>query len=166
MIEQHLTGVTRCFGLLVSRLPDVQPVYGWDEAVPAILAAALRSADTAVQDEALRAYHQLGSLGLRRQELLPFSQDLDDQVAIPDFTWDHPMTVAEIRRRLANASEPERDRLLGQILREAKDTDVWRFTTPEEVARSWARVERHLGRRRSFWALLLGEWREQGLLVG
>ncbi len=56
--------------------------------------------------------------------------DLDDPAAVPCFLWDEPMTVAELKTRLAAASPPERARLLGKILREARDVEVWRFTTP------------------------------------
>jgi hypothetical protein len=92
------------------------------------------------------------------------STDLDDPRAIPYFLWDDPMTVAELRERLRTVSPPERHRLLGKILREARDSDVWRFTTPAEVSSSWAQIEPHLGRRRGFWTFLFAEWRAQGLL--
>ena len=92
------------------------------------------------------------------------STNLDAPDAVPYFLWDQPMTVAELRRRLRLLSRPERCRLLGKILREARDTDVWRFTTPEEVARDWSLLSRHLGRRRPFWEFLLEGWRSQGLL--
>ena len=74
------------------------------------------------------------------------------------------MTVAELRARLSTASPPERTRLLGKILREARDTDVWRFTSPAEVSSLWPELSRHLGRRRGFWEFLLRQWRELDLL--
>jgi hypothetical protein len=89
--------------------------------------------------------------------------DLDDPQAVPYFLWDAPMSVAELRSRLASAESPERLRLLGKILREARDTDVWRFTTPAEVATLWPQLQRHLGRRRAFWEFLLGRWRKLAL---
>jgi len=95
----------------------------------------------------------------------PLSTDLGDPEAVPYFLWDEPMSVRELRARLAGASEPERARLLGKILREARDTEVWLFTTPDEVARSWRRVVRHLGRRRAFWEFLLSQWAAQGRLT-
>lgn len=95
---------------------------------------------------------------------LVLSDDFDNPGAHPYFLWDDPMTVAELRRRLATLSEPERLRLLGKVLREAKDTDVWRFTTPQEVAAQFDRLRPHLGRRRGFWEHLLRIWREAGLL--
>ena len=90
------------------------------------------------------------------------SLDLDDPAAVPYFLWDAPMTVGELRARLRSADEPERVRLLGRILREARDPDVWRFTTPKEVTALWPLLERHLGRRRTFWQFLLERWRELG----
>ena len=92
------------------------------------------------------------------------STDLDDPAAIPYFLWDEPMTVREFRQRLETASPPERARLLGKLMREARDTEVWKFTSPEEVWRNWTAVYRHLGRRRSFWEFLLARWREEGLI--
>ena len=93
------------------------------------------------------------------------SSDLDDPRAVPYFLWDEPMTVEELRTKLGGVSRAERARLLGKILREARDTDVWCFTTPTEVARLWPQVALHLGRRRPFWEFLLERWREDGLLV-
>jgi len=95
----------------------------------------------------------------------PLSTDLDDSSAVPYFLWDEPMTVSELRRRLATGSEAERMRLLGKILREARDWEVWKFTTPQEVVREWSRLSRHLGRSRRFWEFLLGEWSRQGRVV-
>ena len=74
------------------------------------------------------------------------------------------MTVAELRIKLTSSSVEERTRLLGKILREARDTDVWKFTTPEEVWRRWNEISRYLGRRRGFWEFLLERWREEGLI--
>jgi hypothetical protein len=92
------------------------------------------------------------------------STDLDDLEAVPYFLWDEPMTVADLRRRLAGASRPERVRLLAKVLREARDTEVWRFTSVDEVLSLWPLLSRHLGRRRAFWVFLIDRWREQGLV--
>ena len=89
--------------------------------------------------------------------------DLTSDEAIPYFLWDEPMTIRELRDRLQR-SEEERFRLLGKILREAREPDVWLFTTPEEVDRRWPQLERYLGKRRDFWLFLLKQWRELGLL--
>lgn len=105
-------------------------------------------------------------LGFERDPTMtaPLSTELDDPKAVPYFLWDDPMTVAELRQRLRTSSKPERDRLLGKILREARDTDVWRFTTPREVWASFGDLEPHLGQRREFWGFLFAAWRDQGLL--
>ena len=95
---------------------------------------------------------------------VPLSTDLDDPSSVPYFLWDEPMTVAALRARLHHASPPERLRLLGKVLRESRDDEVWRFTTPYEVVRLWPGLARHLGRRRRFWEFLLDQWRSQGFL--
>jgi len=74
------------------------------------------------------------------------------------------MTVMALRERLHTASLPETTRLLGKILREARDTDVWLFTTPTEIARRWGELVPHLWRRRPFWEFLLRRWQEEGFL--
>ncbi len=89
---------------------------------------------------------------------------LDDENAIPYFLWDAPLTVRELRHRLAEPDSPQRLELLAVILREARDTDVWRFTTPAEVSRAWPVLAHRLGRRRAFWEFLLGRWQGLGLL--
>lgn len=95
---------------------------------------------------------------------IPLSSDLDDPEAYPYFLWDDPMTDREIRHHLRTASPPERTRLLAKILREARDTDVWKYTTPREVAKCWPELLMHLGRRRELWKHLLSHWARQGLL--
>ena len=95
-----------------------------------------------------------------RTDGVRLSTDLDDPGVVPYFLWDAPMTVAELKARLRNADPGERIPLLGKILREARDPDVWRFTTLEEVVTLWPQLERHLGRRRSFWQFLLERWQE------
>ncbi len=100
---------------------------------------------------------------MRTQPGVELTTDLSRDDAIPYFLWDQPMTVAELRRHL-NGSPDERNRYLGKILREAREPDVWRFTTPEEVVREWNRLEPQLGRRREFWHFLLAKWRELGLV--
>ena|SRR5450432_923705 len=89
--------------------------------------------------------------------------DMTDPEVMPYFTWDAPITVRAIHERLRTAPEKERLRLLGKILREARDTDVWHFTTPEFVVRNWEQLRPHLGRRRAFWEWLLARWREEDL---
>lgn len=100
---------------------------------------------------------------MARMSGVPLTTDLSRDDGIPYFLWDQPMTVAELRRHLSGPPE-ERLRYLGVILREAKEPDVWRFTTPEEVVREWPSLEPRLGRRREFWRFLLAKWRELGLI--
>lgn len=92
------------------------------------------------------------------------SSSLNDPDAVPYFLWDEPMSAAELRLRLETGSSEERLRLLAKILREARDTDVWRFTTPKEVLRLWPEISIRLGRRRALWEFLLHQWQKAGLL--
>ncbi|MBL8949924.1 MAG: hypothetical protein JNK82_04045 [Myxococcaceae bacterium] len=79
------------------------------------------------------------------------------------FTWDDPMTAAELRASLAAADDAEKARLLGKVMREARDTDVWAFTSLAEVRRLMPLLDRYLGRRRAFWKYLLAGWESLGL---
>lgn len=81
------------------------------------------------------------------------------------FLWDDPMSEIELRSRLKTASAPERARLLGRILREARDTEVWKFTSPAEIAGLWPEIRKNLGNRRAFWEFLFEQWRRLGLLA-
>lgn len=82
----------------------------------------------------------------------------------PYFFWDEDTSIAELRATLAGSDAAERARLLGKMLREARDTDVWLFVTPNEVAAALPSLERHLGRRRAFWEFIIGRWRALGLV--
>jgi len=95
---------------------------------------------------------------------VPLSTDLTDLSAVPYFLWDEPMTVSEFERRLKTGSPAERTRLLAKLLREARDSDVWVFASPEEVWRRWPEVSPFLGRRRRFWEFLLDRWRKEDLI--
>jgi hypothetical protein len=96
---------------------------------------------------------------------VPLSSDLGDPEAIPYFLWDDPMPMREVCRRLRTSSHAEKIHLLAKIMREAKDTEVWLFTSPAEVALLWAELSPQLGRRRSFWEFLLATWQRQGRIV-
>ena len=96
--------------------------------------------------------------------VMNLSSDFKNPMVVPYFLWDEPMTVTEFRRRLKTALPPERARLLGKLLREARDTEVWEFASLAEIVREWPSLEPHLGRRRPFWNFLMGQWRQEGLL--
>lgn len=83
----------------------------------------------------------------------------------PYFLWDEDLTVDELRGVLREGPEYERVRLLGKMLRESRDIDVWHFVSPEVVADYLPRLGRRLGRRRAFWEFLIGGWRKDGILA-
>ena len=95
---------------------------------------------------------------------ISLSTNLEENSAIPYFLWDEPMTIGELKKQLILSSKEEKIRLLGKILREARDTDVWKFTTPQEVWQNWEKLSPHLGRRREFWKFLFESWKKEGLL--
>ena len=89
--------------------------------------------------------------------------NLDEPQARPYFLWDEDRTVAEFREALGRAAAPERALLIGKLMREARDTDVWRFVELRTVAAQYDAIRAHLGRRRAFWDYLLDGWRRDGL---
>jgi len=90
---------------------------------------------------------------------------LSDPNGRPNFVRDEDVSVGELRAALApGGDEHERLRLLGKLLREARDIDVWRFATPSDVAAALPDLGRRLGRRRRFWEFLVHGWRGDGLL--
>jgi hypothetical protein len=138
----------------------------WLDDARTIMAEAVRSNDDEAYADAMMARDHLGKAGFSEmRQILPLSQDLDDPRAIPYFLWDEPMTVARFRDRLTSASEPERLRLMAKLLREARDVDVWKFTTPKEVDALWPQLSEKVGRKRNLWEPLLATWREKGLLA-
>ena len=61
------------------------------------------------------------------------STDLNRDELRPYFLWDEDMSIAEFRERLHSAPRNERLRLLARLLREARDSDVWRFVSPSLI---------------------------------
>jgi hypothetical protein len=95
----------------------------------------------------------------------PLTTDLTRGDCRPYFLWDEDVTIDELRAALAGPEGFRRDQLLGKMLREARDVDVWAFVTPFEVARSLDRLRRRIGRRFAFWRFLIEGWRADGLLT-
>lgn len=82
----------------------------------------------------------------------------------PYFLWDEDISIDELRTRLRGPDGWERTRLLGKMLREARDLDVWSFVSPDDVARALPDVGRRLGRRLGFWKFLIDGWRHDGIV--
>lgn len=83
----------------------------------------------------------------------------------PYFLWDEDVSIAELRAIVQGPPSYDRDRLVGKMLREARDVDVWRFLRPADVARDLERLRRRIGRRYAFWRFLIDGWRADGLLA-
>lgn len=94
----------------------------------------------------------------------PLTTDLTRRDLRPYFLWDEDVSIGELQQILAGPEGPRRDQLLGKMLREARDIDVWQFVRPAEVAGVLERLRRRLGRRYAFWSFLIEGWRQHGLL--
>lgn len=88
--------------------------------------------------------------------LPPTSPALADPAHHPYFLWWTDATVGDLRVHLADADLDVRAYWMGALLREANTRDVWAFVSPDDIRRSWDRLQRHLGRTRAMWAYLLG----------
>lgn len=95
----------------------------------------------------------------------PLTKDPTRGDARPYFLWDEDTSIDELRQVLSGPDSERRERLIGKMLREARDTDVWQFVSPEEVARILPRIGRYLGRRKPFWEFLIEGWQRDGLLA-
>jgi hypothetical protein len=95
----------------------------------------------------------------------PLTTDLSRGDCRPYFLWDEDISIDELRAILQGADEDERLRLMGKMLREARDLDVWQLVTPRQVATALPLIGRRLGRRRAFWEFLIEGWRSDGLLA-
>jgi hypothetical protein len=91
--------------------------------------------------------------------------DLSQEELRPYFLWDEDVSIAELRAILSSTLDARRPRLLGKMLREARDSDVWRFVTPSEVESQLPALRRRLGRRWAFWQFLISGWRADGLIA-
>ena len=92
----------------------------------------------------------------------PLTTDMTRRDLRPYFLWDEDVSIGELQQILAGTESPRRDQLLGKMLREARDIDVWQFVRPAEVAGALER--RRIGRRYAFWSFLIEGWRRHGLL--
>jgi len=92
------------------------------------------------------------------------TSDLADDQGCPYFLWDEDSTTGAFRHALRVSAPDERFRLIGKLMREARDSDVWPFVTPAEVWAHWDAIRPYLGRRRAFWQYLFDGWRRDGFL--
>ena len=92
------------------------------------------------------------------------STDLTDNDSRPYFLWDEELTLGEFRESLKQASPEEWARLVGKLMREARDTDVWEFVSVQDVWERWPKIKPYLGRRAGFWNYLFTHWRDDGYI--
>ncbi|HPH70685.1 MAG TPA: hypothetical protein PLF40_33265 [Kofleriaceae bacterium] len=92
------------------------------------------------------------------------TSDMTQRDCRPYFLWDEDVSIAELAAAMQGPPSLQRDRLMGKMLREARDVDVWHFVTPTDVAQNFERLRRRLGRRYAFWSFLINGWRNDRLL--
>jgi hypothetical protein len=90
--------------------------------------------------------------------------DLTDGSAIPHFLWDEPLTMGELRRRLAGDDDEERVRLAAKVMREARFDEAVALVPVGAIVADYPRLRPNLGRRLAFWDFLIAEWRSLGLV--
>lgn len=95
----------------------------------------------------------------------PLSADFTEVDKRPYFLWDEDISIREFKQRLGGDDATERLRMLAKLMREARDTDVWTFITPQEAADAMPLLARKLGRRQAFWEFLIDGWRRHGVIT-
>src|SRR5688500_3843091 len=90
--------------------------------------------------------------------------DLSDGSAVPYFMWDEPLTLDDLRSRLAGSDEAERTRLAAKVMREARFDEAIQLVPVARIVAEYPRLRTNLGRRRAFWDFLIAEWRSLGLI--
>jgi hypothetical protein len=106
--------------------------------------------------------------GLPAQSGYTFSMrlatDLSDGSAVPYFMWDEPLTLDDLRSRLAGSDEAERTRLAAKVMREARFDEAVQLVPVARIVAEYPQLRSNLGRRRAFWDFLIAEWRSLGLI--
>jgi hypothetical protein len=90
--------------------------------------------------------------------------DLSQGSAVPYFMWDEPLTLDELRLRLAGNDPEERTRLRSKVMREARFDEAVDLVPVAQMVADYQNIRRNLGRRRPFWDFLMSEWRTLGLI--
>ena len=93
------------------------------------------------------------------------SLDVNSPESAPYFTWDAPVSNAEIRQALRHGTLDERLHWMARVLREARYEDIWAYLSlRSDVLPNWEGLRLRLGRRRSMFEFLIERWRRAGLI--
>lgn len=95
----------------------------------------------------------------------PLSPNLADEDKRPYFLWDDDISLREFKQRLRGPDATDRLQMLAKLMREARDTDVWMFITPQEAADALPLLTQKLGRRQAFWDFLIEGFRRHGVIA-
>ena len=83
-----------------------------------------------------------------------------DERGRPYFLWDEDTSLDEFLRGLHDPDPEVRAYRAAKLMRQAKPDDVFSYLSLREMRQLWPRIERYLGRSRSFWQWLLDQWKE------
>lgn len=83
----------------------------------------------------------------------------------PSFLWDRDIDPERFRAVVNDVGCKQHDAWLALLLREAKPSDVWSWTTPQHVGLHLERLAPKLGKKRDFWLWLFEGWRRHGLVA-
>ncbi|HVR37479.1 MAG TPA: hypothetical protein VMU84_00165 [Thermoanaerobaculia bacterium] len=92
-------------------------------------------------------------------------EHLVDQQGRPYFLWDMDMTLEEFERAVKDRESTLRPYFVGKVMRQAKPDDALQFVSAQEMSDLWPSIERYLGKSRPFWAWLLEEWEQRGVIT-
>jgi hypothetical protein len=84
------------------------------------------------------------------------------ETEIPYFCWDRKLTTNQIKEELNTNNPSHKIKLLAWIMREARFSDIWQFTSPLEVYSLFKNLYPLLGRQRPFWNYIINKWYELG----
>ena len=96
--------------------------------------------------------------------MVRLATDLSQGSAVPYFMWDEPLTLDELRLRLAGNDPEERTRLRSKVMREARFDEAVALVPVAQMVADYQNIRGNLGRRRPFWDFLMAEWRALGLI--
>ena len=74
------------------------------------------------------------------------------------FFWDYDITEEEVRQILHQGTPAEKAWVISRLLEYGKWEDIWRYLTPAEIRRNFARLHFRRPQDRDLWAYALDRW--------
>lgn len=74
------------------------------------------------------------------------------------FLWDYDLSEEDVRRILRQGTPMERAWLISRILEYAPWEEIWRYLTPQQIARELEHIRFRSARDRELWTYALKRW--------